>query len=123
MDPTDDVTALMQAQISQTMLEHQIVVQALRAQSLVSLLFVLVLGSLIFFLYRRHVCSSEALIEQTKRHCAEQRERDERHTSELNSMRKQHSLDLHSHTMQMLHAFEGMVSRKRADSGPSSRSG
>lgn len=98
----DDQLQELQAQIAQGLLEHEIVVQALRQQSLVSAGCVLVLGLLCFSLWRRCVYLSAALELQTRRHYAELQRRDERH-----------SLDQQSAMMQMLHGFENIVSRKR----------
>lgn len=104
MDPNDqaDALAAMQAQVLQSMIEHQIVAQALRAVCLTCAGFVLVFGLLTIYLMWRLACSSAGTAEQERRHSAE-----------LVEMVKRHSLELNSHTMQMLHGFEGLLSGKR----------
>ena len=98
----------LQAQIAQGMIEHEAVMQALRAQAIVSAMFILTLGSLCFALWRRHACLFEALVAEIKRH-----------SNERIVLVKQHSLERSSELMQMLHAFEGIVSRARQTSAPS----
>lgn len=121
---------LMRAQIVQSMLEHEIVTQALRVQSIVSALFILALGSLCFFLWRRHGSLNEAFHAEIGRHSVERcglvkRHSNElcelvaRHSSERVSMLKEQSLQLASMQMQMLHSFEGMASRGRVSSASS----
>lgn len=105
IDATDAALAMMQAQLQQAMIEHEIVVQALRAQTLVSLLFVLVLSCICYFLWQRHSGLNAAFLGEIGRHSVE------RH-----GMLKQHSLELVALQMQMLHAFEGIVSRRRPPS-------
>jgi hypothetical protein len=108
--PDDAGTQLdtIRAQISQGMIEHELVMQALRMQAIVSALFVLVLGSLLFFLWKRHACLTEALHATIRQH-----------SSERISLVKQHSLEQSSLLMQMLHAFEGIVSKRRGTSASS----
>lgn len=96
------------AQIAQGMLEHELVMQALRAQAIVSAMFILVLGSICFFLWRRHACLTEAFHATIRQH-----------SSERISLVKQHSLEQSSMLMQMLHAFEGIVSKRRGTSASS----
>ena len=96
------------AQIVQGMLEHEVVTQALRAQAIVSALFILMLGSLCFALWKRHAYLYQAFLAEIKRH-----------SFERIALVKQHSLEQSSTQMQMLHAFEGIVSRRRPSSAPS----
>jgi hypothetical protein len=100
MDPND--LAAMQAQVLQSMIEHQIVAEALRAVSLACAGFVLVFGLLTIYLMWRLAHLSAGCLEQERRHSAERLETD-----------KRHSLELQSNGMQYLHAFEGIVSAKR----------
>ncbi len=95
MDPQDtpDQLQFLQQQINQGLLEHQIVVQALRAQCLVSFVFVLVLSLLSFWMWRRSVCCAEALVAQAKRHYSEQSERERRHSRELIELQRQHGME------------------------------
>jgi hypothetical protein len=111
--PTDDGNQwdLIRMQVSQSLVEHEIVAQALRAQAIVSAIFILVLGSLCFLIWRRHACLNEAFLDEIKRHSAERC-----------GMVKQHSLELVSLQMQMLHAFEGMVSQRPLASASSPHS-
>lgn len=90
-------------QLLQSMLEHQAVQRALVLVGFTAAAFVLVLGLLCFFLLRRCIYLSEALLQQTVRHSRDQQ-----------AMLKQHSLEQSSNMMQMLHGFEGIVSRRRS---------
>lgn len=103
-----DALAMMQAQLQQAMIEHEIVVQVLRAQTLVSLLFVLVLSCICYFLWKRHSGLNAAFLAEIARHSVERQ-----------GMLKQQSLELVALQMQMLHAFEGIVSRRRPPSASS----
>lgn len=107
-DATEAALAMVQQQLQQAMIEHAIVMQALRAQSLVSALFILVLGSISYFLWRRHDDLNAAFLAEIARHSLER-----------TSLVKQHSLERCSDMMQMLHAFEGIVSRGRQHSARS----
>ncbi len=107
---------LIRMQVSQSLVEHEIVAQALRAQAIVSTMFILALGSLCFFLWRRHGCLNEAFHAEIKQHSAAQSALLQQHSSERVSIVKQHSLELVSLQMQMLHAFEGMASPRPAGS-------
>lgn len=100
-------------QVAQSLIEHEIVAQALRAQCLVSAGFVLVLGLLSLFLYRRNVSCAQALIDQTKRFYTEQSERDARHSSELIALEKQNGLELNSITRTQWAEFAQAVWTKR----------
>lgn len=102
--PIDDLE-MMRAQVAQSLLEHEIVAQALRLQSIVSALFILILGSLCFFLWQRHAYLFAAFLAEINRH-----------SNERIALVKQHSLEQSSTLMQVLHAFEGIVSRKRSSS-------
>lgn len=115
MDPQDVPPQLqvMQEQINQAMLEHQIVVQALRAQCLISAAFVVVLGLLCLFLYRRCVYSAEASLAQAKRHYTEQKEQEERHSRELLDQQRQSGLELNSITRTMWGEFADALRPKR----------
>ncbi len=99
---------MMQQQLNQAMIEHQIVVQALRAQAIVSALFILVLASISYFLWRRHADLTAAFLAEIVRH-----------SHERTAIVKQHSLERCSDMMQLLHAFEGIVSRGRQRSATS----
>lgn len=96
------------AQIAQGMLEHEILVQALRAQAIVSAMCILTTGGLAFFLWRRNGYLFEAFVAEIKRH-----------SFERITLVKQHSLEQSSLMMQMLHAFEGIASRRRSTSATS----
>lgn len=100
--PDQDQWELIRLQVAQGMMEHEIVAQALRATALVSALFVLILGSLCFFLWRRCDCLNAALLAEISRHSRERL-----------AMLKEQSLQLSSCMMQMQHSFEGLVTRKR----------
>ncbi len=105
MDPNDTAQAsldAMQAQVMQSMIEHQLVVQALWAVCGVFLAFVVLSACIWFYLIRRLSSLSEASVEQEKRHSSEKLETG-----------KRHSLELQSNGMQFLHAFEGIVQAKR----------
>lgn len=108
IDATDAALAMVQQQLNQAMIEHQIVVQALRAQALVSALFILMLGSISYFLWRRHSDLNAAFLAEIVRH-----------SHERTALVKQHSLERCSDMMQLLHAFEGIVSKGRQRSAPS----
>lgn len=110
---------LIRMQVSQSLVEHEIVAQALRAQSIVSALFVLALGCLCFSLWRRHAYLNEAFHAEIRRHCVERCALVKQHSSERVAMLKQHSLEHSSTQMQMLHHFEGIVTKRRASSGSS----
>ena len=112
MQPQMDGLEAMRQQILQGMLEHQLVVQALRAQSLLSAAFVLALSLLSFFLWRRCVYCADALLEQTKRHSTELQERDERRANEAIGLQRQHSLELDSITRTSWREFAEAVLRK-----------
>lgn len=107
-DASTAALAMMQAQLQQAMIEHEIVVQALRAQTIVSLLFVLVLSCICYSLWKSRSGLNAAFLGEIGRHSVE------RH-----AMLKQHSLELVALQMQMLHAFEGIVSRRRPPSASS----
>lgn len=100
------------SQIHQSLVEHEIVAQALRAQAIVSALFILALGSLCFFLWRRHGYLNQAFHLEIRRHSVERAALVNRHSNERVQMVKDQSLQLASVQMQMLHAFEQLVSRK-----------
>jgi|SRR6187551_600019 len=110
---------LMRAQVAQTMLEHEIVVQALRTQAIVSALFILIVGGLAFFLWQRNGCLNAAFHAEISRHSTERIEQVKQHSSERISLVKQHSLELCSIQMQLLHAFEGIISVRRPSSASS----
>lgn len=111
MEPAEQLQA-MRDQILQGMLEHGIVVQALRAQSLVSLAFVLVLSLLSFWMWRRSVYCAEALIEQEKRHSIELRAKDEQRANEVITLQRQHSLELDSITRTSWREFAEAVLKR-----------
>lgn len=102
MAPDQDQWELIRLQVAQGMMEHEIVAQALRATAVISALFVVILGSICFFLWRRCACLNEALLVEISRHSRERL-----------AMLREHSLQLSSTMMQMQHSFEGLVSRKR----------
>lgn len=102
----------MQDQIYQSMVEHQIVVQALRAQCLVSAVFILVLGLLSFFMWRRSVCVEQLLVDREKQHSIELSERDARRANEAIDLQRQHSLELDSITRTQWREFVELVLRK-----------
>lgn len=103
----------MRLQIHQGMLEHDMLAQALRAQSLISAGFVLVLGIALIWLIRRNFQLSQALIEQTRQHYAENVEREQRHSSERIEQQKQHGLELDSTTKLSWREFADAVLKKR----------
>jgi hypothetical protein len=105
--PGDELETI-RAQIAQGMLEHDMVMQALRAQAIVSALFILVLGAALYFLWKRNACLTEAFHLVIRQH-----------SNERISQVKQHSLEQQSLLMQMLHAFEGIVSTRRGTSASS----
>lgn len=102
MDPTLADLESMRMQVQQSLIEHHIVVQALYGVCIVSFVAVGLMGLLTFFLWRRTICLSEALIAEV-----------DRHSKERIGIVKQNSLERESAQMQMLHAFEGLVSSKR----------
>lgn len=122
--PIDDANQwdLIRMQVSQSLVEHEIVAQALRAQAIVSALFILALGFMCFFLWRRHAYLNEAFHVEIRRHCVERCGLVKAHSKERVEIVKQHSLELVSLQMQMLHSFEGMVSRRPAASASSPHS-
>lgn len=111
MDPQDLSPSLeaMQEQINQAMLEHQIVVQALRAQCLISAAFVVALSLLSFWMWRRSVYSAEALVAQAKRHYTESSAREERHSLELIALHKENAMALDSITRMSWREFAELV--------------
>lgn len=109
MDPTLAELEAMRMQVQASLIEHHIVVQALYGVCIVCFVAVGLMGLLSFFLWRRTVCLSEALIAEV-----------ERHSKERIGIVKQNSLERESAQMQMLHAFEGIASRKARGSGKSS---
>jgi hypothetical protein len=115
MDPQDVPPQLqfMQQQINQAMLEHQIVLQALRAQCLVSLVCVVALSLLCLFLWKRLCYSAEALVAQAKRHSTEQKEQEERHSKELLDQQRQSGLELNSITRTMWGEFADALRTRR----------
>lgn len=118
MQQSDELEA-MRLQIAQGLLEHEIVVRALWTQALVSAMFVLVLGICCFTLWRRYAALLAAFHDGIASHSSERIEQVKLHTNERISLVKQHSLEQSSLMMQMLHAFEGIASRKRSTSGSS----
>jgi hypothetical protein len=110
MQQVDDAAQwdTIRAQIAQGMIEHEVVMQALRAQAIVSALFILVLGTALYFLWKRNAALTEAFHGVIRQH-----------SSERISQVKQHSLEQQSLLMQMLHAFEGIVSTRRGTSASS----
>lgn len=88
-----------QAQITQGMLEHEVVMQALRVQSIVSALCILFVGGLCLLLWRRCAALEVAFHAEIRRH-----------SNERIGQVKQHSLELQSVLVQMTHAFEGLAS-------------
>lgn len=117
--PIDDVAQwdLIRMQISQSLVEHEIVTQALRAQAIVATMFILGFGCLSFFLWRSRASLNEAFHAEISRNSFERCELVRKHSTERVSMLKEQSLQLASMQMQMLHAFEGMASRAHASSG------
>jgi hypothetical protein len=114
MTPTpNEQLEAMRLQVAQSLIEHEIVAQALVAQCLISAGFVLVLGLLCLFLLRRNFYCAQALIEQTKRFYTEQSERDARHSSELIAAEKQNGLELSSITRIQWGEFAEAMRRKR----------
>jgi hypothetical protein len=113
--PPQNLTDLetIRLQVAQSLIEHEIVAQALRAQCLVSAAFVLVLGLLSLFMWRRSVFCAQALIEQTKRFYIEQSQRDARHSKELIDAEKQNGLELNSITRTQWAEFAQAVWTKR----------
>lgn len=113
MDPDSAPPQLqyMQEQINQAMLEHQIVVQALRAVCLVSCLCVLALSLLSFWMWRRSVSSAQALIEQTKQHYIERSRQEARHSVELSEQRKEAAMALESISKMTWREFAEVVLR------------
>jgi len=116
-NPTTPELEAMRLQVAQSLIEHEIVSQALFAQCLVSAGFVLVLGLLCLFLLRRNFYCAQALIEQTKRFYTEQSERDARHSNELIAAEKQNGLELNSITRTQWAEFAQAVWTKRNGSG------
>jgi hypothetical protein len=110
MQQVDDAAQwdTIRAQIAQGMIEHEVVMQALRAQAIVSALFILVLGTALYFLWKRNAALTSAFHDVIRQHCGERI-----------SLVKQHSLEQSSLLMQMLHAFEGIVSKRRGTSASS----
>jgi hypothetical protein len=104
--------ALIQAQVQQSMVEHQIVAQALRAQSIVSCAFCLALSLLSFWMWRRSVACAEALLAQEKRSTIEQRERDAKHATAMIDMQRQHGLELDSITRTSLRELVELVTKR-----------
>lgn len=116
MPPPPDLSDLetIRLQVAQSLIEHEIVAQALRAQCLVSAGFVLVLGLLCLFLWRRNVYCESASLEMVKRFYTEQSERDERHSRELIALEKQNGLELNSITRTQWAEFAQAVWTKRS---------
>lgn len=114
MDPNDPF-ATMQLQITQTMLEHQMLAQSLRALVAIFAGCLFVGGWLLISMWRRSRDLSELCLAQAAQHSQQA----ERHASELVATVKEHSLVSVSNLMQMLHAFEGIVSKKPPGSGSS----
>lgn len=105
MDPTDPMMT-MQLQIAQSMIEHEMLAQSLRAFVIVWACTLIAAGWLLFSMWRRSRVLGDALVETT-----------ERGSNQLVETVKRHSLELTSHMMQMLHAFEGIASVKQNASG------
>mgnify|MGYP001579446324 FL=1 len=101
-------------QVAQSLIEHEIVAQALRAQALVSAGFVLVLGLLALFMWRHTVRVYERSLADTKRYYSEQSEREKRHSSELIEQQKQNGLELNSITRTQWAEFAAAVWTKRS---------
>jgi uncharacterized protein HemX len=112
MQPTNDGLDTMRAQIIQTMVEHEMLAQALRAVCLICAGFVLVLGLLSFWMWRRSVYSAEALVAQEKRHSTERLQREEQHASEVIAIIKQNSLELDSITRTSWREFVDAVLKR-----------
>jgi uncharacterized protein HemX len=109
--PSDGLDTIRQ-QIVQGMVEHEILAQALRAQCLVSAGFVLVLGLLSFWMWRRSVYTAEASVAQERRHSTERLQREEQHASEVKDIIKQHSLELDSITRTSWREFVEAVTKR-----------
>ena len=102
----------MRIQIHQSLVEHDILAQALRAQSLISAGFVLVLGLALIWLLRRNYQLSTGLIELQRQHFAESIEREKRHSTEWIELQRQHGLELDSITRQSWREFVDAVLKK-----------
>lgn len=111
MQPSDGLETI-RAQIMQGMVEHEILAQALRAQCLVSAAFVLVLGLLSFWMWRRSVYAEGALLAQEKRHSTERLQREEQHASEVIGIIKQNGLELDSITRTSWREFVEAVTKR-----------
>lgn len=108
-----DQWALIRAQVEQGMIEHQIVAQALRAQSIISAAFCLVLSLLAFWMWRRCKACEQALIEQEKRHSTEWCDQERRHATELDEQRKAASMELVSTVRATLREFAESLGMRR----------
>src|SRR5262245_53791332 len=107
MDPTDPMQ-VMQLQIAQSMIEHEMLAQSLRAFVIVWFVTLIAAGWLVFSMWRRSRVLADALVETTRLG-----------SRQLVETVKSHSLELASLMMQQSHAFEGIVSRVRNGSARS----
>ncbi len=110
---TSDGLETVRQQIMQGMVEHEILAEALRAQCLISAAFVLVLGLLSFWMWRRSVYTAEASLAAERRHTIERLQLGEQHSSEVKSIMRQHSLELDSITRTSWREFVEAVTKRQ----------
>jgi hypothetical protein len=103
----------MRLEMHQAMIEHDMLAQALRQQSLVSGGFILVLGLLVIWLARRNFQLSQGCLEQQRWHFEETIARERRHSSERIEVQKQHGLELDSTMKLWCREFAESIMPKR----------